>query len=457
MSDDKGEYLFELKEGDKRGKLRSAPGVPYDVAQEFIAEWMGERLVWRGNFYKYARTHWVMEDTQDVMSEINRELGNSYFQKWVKDRYVDYAWSPNNTSLANLKTQLLLQAARPSTDEPVQGGEFIFLANGRYSISTGVLLEHDPAIFNLHASPFAYDPKAVCPEWDRFLKETFDGDQDSIDTHYLWMAYELLGATDLQKGYMLLGDKRSGKGTLMHISDTLIGLAQTTAMSLRDFGTEFGMAPLIGKSVCRLNDVRDAGKDATLAVERLLGIIGGDPMSINRKGLNHWVGQLGVRFALSSNEVPRLPDANNAIGSRFVLNRTAGSHLGHEDFGLRGRIIAGEMPGVLNRVLDYVDRVYDKWPVSARVGDITSAMNEASSPVQAWMNDLGVRVGPEEEASCKEVYLTFSSWAHENGYRPVNDATFGRMLRACVSDLSRTYRGPRGNQVRVYQGLGLPS
>lgn len=449
------EFEEILAEAGAGGKVRENPGNPSGVAEEFIQEWNGRRVVWRGDFYSYTGTHWEVEDWADVKAEINNELRASVYWKIGADgksRLIE--WNPNNTSLSNLETQLRLQAALPSSVEPVKGGHYVFLGNGRFNLVTGVLEKHDPKIFNLHASPFDYDPGATCPTWDAFIKQTFDGDEDRIRIQYLWMAYELSGATDLQKAYMLLGEKRSGKGTIAHVSDSLLGLGQVTAMTLRQFGNNFGLSSLIGKSVCRLNDVRDAGTANAAAVEYLLNIVGGDPVQIDRKNKDPWVGQLGVRFSLSSNEEVRLPDASGAIVSRFIFNRTSGSHYGHEDYTLLDRILQGEMPGVLNRVLDHIDDVYGKWPVSAHVDEIMESMKNASQPLRAWIEDNGIQVGPEYALAVGAAYHGYREWAESNGYHAMNSATFGKALRALLSGLTIRKIGPAKEQVRHYVGLG---
>lgn len=449
------EFAEILAEAGAGGQVREHPGNPSGVAEEFIREWAGRRCVWRGDFYRYTGTHWEKEEWADVKAEINNELRASVYWKVGKDgesRLIE--WNPNNTSLSNLETQIRLQAALPSTLEPVTGGHYVFLENGRFNLITGRLEQHDPTIFNLHASPFGYDKAATCPTWDAFIKQTFDGDQDSIDTHYLWMAYELLAATDLQKAYMLLGQPRSGKGTIMRIQDALIGPGQVTSMSLRDFGSNFGMQSLVGKSVCRINDARDAGTANVAAVERLLGIVGGDAVQIDRKGVAPWVGRLGVRFTLASNEEIRLPDASGAIVSRFIFNRTAASHLGHEDFTLADRILKNEMPGVLNRVLDYIDHVYEKWPENKRVTETVVSMQAASQPLRAWVEDNGIHIGPEYAIARGAAYHGYKAWAEENGYRHMNVSTFGRHLRAWLSGLQDVKIGPAGDQERYYIGLG---
>lgn len=458
MGEDHAEIEFDASEAVMRangGQVLEHPGNPSEVAEQFIQDWGGKRVVWRGDFYHYTGTHWEKEDWADVKAEVNNQLCSSVYWKTGQDGKARLnKWNPNNTSLSNLETQLRLKAALPSSTEPVQGGNYVFLENGRFNLITGVLEKHDPKIFNLHASPFGYDPAATCPTWDAFIKQTFDGDQASIDTHYLWMAYELSGAMDLQKAYMLLGQPRSGKGTVMRIADALLGLGQVTAMSLRDFGSNFGLQALIGKTVCRINDAREAGTANAAAVEKLLGIIGGDAVQIDRKRVDPWVGQLGVRFTLASNEEIRLPDASAAIVSRFIFNRTAGSHLGHEDFGLADRILKGEMPGVLNRVLDYIDAVYEKWPENTRVTETIMTMKQASQPLSAWLEDSGMEIGPMYAVAVKAAYHGYKEWAESNGYHAMNSSNFGKGVRALLPDCTTRRIGPRREQIPHYVGFG---
>lgn len=442
--------------GVQGGKLRKGPFDPAGCAQEFIAEWMGERLTWRENFFGYTGTHWKIENHMDVMAMVNRELMDSVWERWdkKKDMMVKVPWTLNNAALANLEKQLMLQASLHSTVEPARGGDYVFLENGRLNIMTETLYPHDPSIFNLHAVPFDYDPLAHCPEWDKFMDTTFGGDEVAIEIHYRWMAAELIGAVDMQKAYMLLGERRSGKGTLMRIGDALAGHGQTTAMSLRDFSKGFGLYSLIGKTVCRINELVDAGPGAGAAVEYLLNIIGGDTIQVDRKNKDPWIGQMPVLFTLTGNEIPRMPDSGGALISRLIVNRTVGSREGMQDPNLSARIIKREMPGVLNRVLVYVDKVNDKWPVNELVLDDIEMLRDGGSPVRAWLNDVGMKFGPTYGIERKEAFAEFTSWAHENGHGRLTSQWFGRHLKPAVPRLATTHKRIEGKQVRYYSGFG---
>lgn len=443
------------------GKIRESPGNPYDVALELIDEWDAGpgRRSWRGDFYRYTGTRWVMEHRDDVMREVNRELGKSlYFKTGSDGKKFLVKWSPNNSSLANVENQLFFHSSMHTELEPVRGGEYVFLENGRYCIQTGTLLKHDRDIFNLHASPFPYDPKAECPSFDRLLKETFGGDDVAIRRHLLWMGAELIHATDLQIAMVLIGQPGSGKGTLMKISNALIGANQVTGVSLDQLAGDFNLAPLIGKSVCRINDVRDTGKSTVQAVQRLLSIIGGDIVQIDRKHKDPWQGALPVLFTLESNEMIHLPDASQAIQRRLVPNRTVGTRMDHMDPNLAQRIISGEMPGVLNRVLAEIDGVYGVWPETEASRKVKEEMTRLSAPLLAWVEDCGYIRDASETIQRDEAYQSYVAWAHENGIRSVyNKSWFMRNLLATLPDIRSVRRGPANSQEWWVDGLGSGS
>ena len=102
--------------------------------------------------------------------------------------------------------------------------------------------------------------------------------------------------------------------------------------TLSSLAQNFGLAPLIGKPLAIISDARLGGRaDVQVVVERLLSITGEDWLSIDRKFLPAWNGQLPTRFVILTNELPKLGDASGAIASRFIVLRLIQSFYGQED------------------------------------------------------------------------------------------------------------------------------
>ena len=156
---------------------------------------------------------------------------------------------------------------------------------------------------------------------------------------------------------MLVGPKRSGKGTIARVCQSLIGSRNICAPTLGSLRELFGFHTLIDKSAAFISDARIGGRaDTAVVTERLLSISGEDKQTIPRKYLPDWNGKLRTRFTILTNELPRIVDASGALASRFIVLRLRKSFYDHEDTTLIDKFIL-ERPGILLWALDGLDRL----------------------------------------------------------------------------------------------------
>ena len=157
-------------------------------------------------------------------------------------------------------------------------------------------------------------------EWLKFLAQVFrvdhdDGtvgvDQEFIDTLQEIMGYLLSYDTSLQKFFMLVGPKRSGKGTILRVMQLLVGPANYTSATLQQLvmGSGFGLQTLIDKTLCLFPDATLSGRtDAVAIAEVIKSITGEDTINVGRKFKEAWIGQSLTRFVIAANEVLSLQD-----------------------------------------------------------------------------------------------------------------------------------------------------
>jgi hypothetical protein len=178
-----------------------------------------------------------------------------------------------------------------------------------------------------------------------------------------------LGSDHLHKILLLVGPTRAGKGVISRTCGKLIGSANVAGPTLSSLAGDFGLAPLLGKSLAVISDARLSGRGPQVVVlERLLSISGEDYITVNRKYREQWTGQLPTRFMLVSNELPQLGDASAAIANRFVPLLLDRSWLGREDRMLE-RELDLELPGILAWPLDVLYTL--DLPLVARPGDLS--------------------------------------------------------------------------------------
>lgn len=315
-----------------------------------------------------------------------------------------------------------------------------------------------PAFFATGGLDYDFDPLAPAPAaWLKFLNQVWPDDSESVGTLQEWMGYLLTPTTEQQKIALLVGPKRSGKGTIGRVIRALVGEENVAGPTLAGLGTNFGLWPLVGKSVAIISDARLSGRtDVAIVAERLLSISGEDAVTVDRKNMSLITTRLTSRFMIFSNELPRLTDASGALASRFLLLRMVKSFYGQEDHGLSDRLIA-ERRGILLWAIEGWKRLRGRGhfvqPTSSR--EMLNDIEDLSSPVGAFVKEC-CTVGPGFMVSVNDIFARWKRWCDDMGRKePGTAAVFGRDLSASVPSIRKTRPRDGDERFRAYEGIGL--
>jgi P4 family phage/plasmid primase-like protien len=438
---------------------------PLRCAEEFVkACYLADDGVaglryYRGDFYEWAGSHYMECDDDHLRSGLYEFLDKA---STVQGRPFNPNKEKVNKILDALQS-LVNEDARcevPFWTGPREGTEienFIVCRNGLLNIDTRELQPHSPHLFNVNCLPFDYDPNAPTypKRWMRFLKQLWPGDGDGKRAR--WTLQEIFGLlltpdTSFQKIFMLVGPKRSGKGTIARVLTALLGKDNVAGPTLSSLSTNFGLSPLINKRAAIISDARLGAKtDAHTIAERLLSISGEDMLTVDRKYRDPWTGRLFVRFLILTNELPRIADASGALASRFVLLTLATSFFGREDKKLTNKLLT-ELPGILNWALRGKDRLrergYFEMPKSSL--EAVRQLEDLASPVGAFIRDWCV-VDPNEQYSVKGLFRAWGQWCELEGHKAGSQIVFGRNLKAALPRVKARGRGVD----RFYEGVAL--
>lgn len=351
-------------------------------------------------------------------------------KKWEADGLVDAKGKPAPKPVARQVTTRLVadvvaalagMTTLPSTVEPPcwlgEDGAFapaaglLACSNGLVSLADAAagrpaLHPYTPRFFTENVLDFAFDANAPLPTgWMDYLDRLWPEDAQTIAALQEWFGYCLTTDTRQKKILMMVGPKRSGKGTIGRILTRMIGLANCCAPTLAGLATNFGLWPLLGKTLAVVADARLSGRtDAATVVERLLSISGEDAQTVDRKNLPHVTTKLNTRFVVMSNELPRLNDPSGALVGRLVLLRLTHSWYGQEDTRLTERLLT-ELPGILNWAIAgwkcLQERGHFVQPESGR--KLVADMEDLGSPVTAFLREC-CAVGPQETVPVQELF-----------------------------------------------------
>jgi putative DNA primase/helicase len=441
--------------------------MPMAVARLFVEERCQHDGVltlrhWRGTWWLWRRSHWSEREEIEVQALLYAFTEHARCHN--RDGEV-VPWAPNRRKVDDLLNALAaITLLAPEVDQPTwldgrESGTIVAVANGLLEVETRQLMPHSPQFFNQAAVPFDYDKDAARPQrWHDFLDALWPDEPAAIDVLGEWFGYVISGRLDLQKIFVMVGPTRGGRGVIARIETALIGKANVAGPTLSSLASEFGLEPLVGKSLAIISDARSGGgKNSPLVVERMLSISGEDTLSINRKYKGHWIGKLGVRLHVISNVLPRFADASSAIVGRLVLVLTTRSWLGKEDFELE-RKLRSELSGILNWSLDGLQRLTvdndNHFTELKTAEEAITVMRNLASPVGAFVRETYV-LNPNEEIAVDTVYAAYKSWCEAGGHSKLNKDRFGRDLHAACPSVRK--RRPRNGSERyhVYAGLAL--
>jgi putative DNA primase/helicase len=353
-----------------------------------------------------------------------------------------------------------------SSEPPFPASEILACKNGLVHLPSLVqnkpcFLPHTPSFFSHTCLDFDFNATAPAPEqWLKFLGELWPSPDGVIDpaitTLQEIMGYLISGETNQQKIFLLIGPTRSGKGTIGRVIRALLGAANVVSPTLSSLGGDFGLWPLLHKTVAIISDARLSGRaDSAIITEHLLSISGEDPKTIHRKRLSSVdVTKLLVRFLILTNELPKLKDSSGALAGRFILVKLTKSWYGHENVGLTNTLLK-ELPSILNWSIEGWHRLRDRGcfiqPETSK--DLVNDLRDLSSPVGAFVDDDCV-VGSDYEVERSLLFAAWKKWCEKHEEKPGDAGTFGKNLRAAIT-IGDSQPRSDGKKVRTYRGLKL--
>lgn len=453
------------------------PGKPYQTAKMFVEKnYVREELV----TLLYRDSSWWTWQGQ-VYGEISEDTLRRHVYTWLStcEHYVKadkgfeavpFCPKPRDVndvldcvqSLCLLKNASMPFFLGDHTSDP---RNIIAFKNGLLDVEEFLkgefsLMLHTPYWISTNCLPFDFDPEAVCPMWQTFVRDVMSGDLEAVDCLQKWFGLNLTQDMRYQKLFLLTGTGRNGKGVLLRILMAMLGSANYCTPSFAALQNEYMRSSLLGKLAAVLPDAhlgRDS--DAIEVMNFLKAVTGEDPVDLNRKYKDPLTGvKLTTRFTIACNEVPRLPDASKAIGARMIFIPFHQCYKGREDLDLDSKL-AKELPGILAWSLDGLRKLREAGKfVQPKCGESLSLdFDDASSPIHAFVEEC-CEVGEDFQESKDDVRRALNAWLEENGHKSISSPQITTKLRAVNSRIEcQRSRTTDDRREQFFKGIKLRS
>lgn len=445
------------------------PAAPLDCARAYIdrkhtrdgvptlLHHRGEFFAWTGKDYRKASEG---EIRCNLWYFLDGALRRQKVGKGEEESIVPF--KPNKVRVGDIFDGLRAAANVAETVEPPafidtpgkEGRNFLALRNELLNVFSRKTEAHTPRFFNRGSVGYDFDPEADCPAWEKVKDDWFDDDMESRDALEEMLGLLLIPETKYQKLFLLVGPKRSGKGTIGRLIPKLLGANNVVTPTMATLGDRFGLQEAIGKTVAVVGDAR-LKSDAEEVAERLLAISGVDSISIPRKYLPDWNGSLGLRFVLLSNETPQINDPSGALASRFVVIQFTESFIGREDLELDQKLEA-ELPGILNRCLAGLDRLTrrGRFLQPEKGAGAVADIEDLGSPMKMFIKEI-LEFQSSYMVQIETAYEAWKKWCERNGRDyPGTLQRFSRDMRTALGgDLKIVRPWGEGERPRFYVGF----
>ena len=461
----------EVSENIKSGVINLDPNDPLKTARKFLSiyyttedtttlrSYAGMVYFWKSGFYREIekgalrqRLYHFLEKTVVYDDEKEKPVPFKPNKQKV-DRIIDALLA--EIHLSNDLTPPFWLVPKEGSPSPIH---LITTKSKILNLENDEIHDATPRLFSTNALPFDYDPNAPKPErWMQFLKELWEDDQESIETLQKWFGYCLTSDTSLHKMLLIVGPPRAGKGCIAEVLANLLGRFNVSGPTLASLATNFGLWPLIGKTLAIISDARLSGRllgSQSIITERLLRISGEDSITIDRKNLPPVTLKLNTRIMLLTNELPLLSDSGGALPSRFIPLVLHESFLGKEDRHLIGKLLK-ELPGILLWAIEGRKELNKKGTLTIPQSSIDTMveLEHLSNPIKAFISEMCV-IDANKSIEIARLFEGWRYWCKQNGHTYTGTVqSFGRNLKSVVPHLRITQPRTSENRPRIYTGI----
>ena len=371
--------------------------------------------------YLYDGTFWECID----MEELKTFLGVAS-QK--------FGLEPIIANHHEIRSNLLKQfesAAHLSKPEKPKGKVLVNLSNGTLTVTkNGATLQpFNRDDFLTYKLPFNYDPNAQAPLFEKYLNKVVpDFDKQRVLAEFLGYVFINTDTLNLEKALILFGSGANGKSVFFQIVQALFGTQNTSEYSLQSLTNETGYyrAMIANKLVNYASEIN--GK---LEASRFKQLVAGEPIEVRLPYGDPHIIRDYAKFIFNCNELPTDVEHTEAYFRRFlIIHFDITIPEEEQDKQLASKIIQSELPGILNWVLNGLDRLLKQ----KRFSECESA-NQAlkqyryeSDNVSIFIEDGGYKASTKENVPMKTFYSEYRNFCVEHGYKPVKHLNFKKRI-----------------------------
>jgi putative DNA primase/helicase len=429
------DFRKRAKLGDEKVKLTLKHYAVHAIEQllQNVKD-LGLDMCRNGSFvYLYNGAYWenVPEDTVKVF------LGRA-----AEHMGVDFNEARWHGFRENLFRQLLTAAPAPRI--PKRKTTLINLLNGTLEIRKDNVFKRPatPADFLKYQLQFKYDPQATAPLFMAYLDKVLP-DKASQAVIGEFLGYIFTRNMKLEKALFAYGPTaHNGKSVLYDTIMGMLGRENVSSYSLQSLTdtTGYTRAMIADKLV---NYTSEATSKA-IASDVFKQLASGEAVEARLPYGHPFQLENGPKLIFNCNELPYMGESNHAIDRRLLIVPFNVRITPEErDIYLADKIVANELPGVLNWILEGLQRLRKNngFTRSEAVEQASAEHRLRVDSVMSFLDEQGLRPSATKHRPLKDLFNVYRQHCIEGNHRPCSQATFSTRLQGQNFTIDRRSEG----------------
>lgn len=325
---------------------------------------------------------------------------------------------------------------------------FINLLNGVFDIKSKKLLPHSKQYFFTNNIDAEYDENAKCENWIKFLNFIFENDQGRIDLVRKIFGYCLIGGYPfLHKSFVLVGDGRNGKSTLLNVLKQLIGIG-VSHVPMSELDKPFSAIQMVGK----LANIVEETPDGEINSEIFKNIVSGGAIQVSHKNKDQYSAVINARLVFACNEMPVFRDKKESMLDRLVMIPFNVYIPENERDTLIGDRLKLELSGIFNWAVSGAEEVLRDRRIDAPNAslELKNKYREETDNVFGWVSQ-NLSFEKANKITSKKLYALYCYDTEDAGQYPLSrEKFFRRMKKICLEKLRGKVNISELNEPKFY-------
>lgn len=295
------EKLNEIMESHKKIKVVSPLPMFYGERGKFLFDVFSNHLVKKHNIINIENELYIYNGK---VYQKDKQL-----EKIMIDEIKDLSFKNRSETL---KYIYLIAPEKERDDKGL-----IAFNNGIYSIEKNKLYPFNSEYILTNLVPWDFKEGVYSELMDNTLNKLAYNNKDIRTLIDEVIGYILFSKNQLGKAFIIVGDRANGKSTFLNCMKFMIGIENTSYLSLTDItNSRFRVIETKDKL---LNIGDDIGSGYIPESENLKKLITGDPMTAEKKGKDPIKFNCYAKFLFSANEIPQIKDPTGAMARRLII------------------------------------------------------------------------------------------------------------------------------------------